>query len=158
DPHGEVTKVIADARGAIRSVMLPASRQAKIDWLDPATLAGTIARIAPTFGADVRIASITFDARGGRVTVDERQNGGRPATFDLSAGGATRSAISFSLEAMGPRFAVADLAPLDATMIAALQADTLKRLGAKRKVWLESVSIGGAPYVSRGGAHAIEVR
>jgi hypothetical protein len=157
DPSGELTTVIADVHGTIRRVVLPKSRRPKSDWLDAATIAGAITRIGPTFGADTRIASLVFDSRGGRITIDDRQNGGRPATFDLSADGATRAAISFSLDAMGPRFGVADLAPLDARLIAAPQAEALERLGAQRQAWLESVSIGGASAVSRGGPHAIEV-
>ncbi len=158
DPSGDVTMVIADVRGAIRRAVLPASRRPKSDWLDAAAIAGAIARVGPTFGADTKIASIVFDSRRGRITLDDRQNGGRPATFEFSADGATRAAISFSLDAMGPRFAVAGLAPLDARMIAALQAEALKRFGAQRQAYLESVSIGGHPFVRDAGAHAIEVR
>lgn len=150
DPGGEVITVTADVRGAIRRVVLPVSRRPKPDWLDATTIADAIARIGPTFGADTRIASIVFDSGGGRITLDDRKNGGRPATFDLSADGATRAAISFSLDAMGPRFAVADLAPLDARLIKTLQAEALERLGAQRQAWLDSVSIGGAHVAGRG--------
>ena len=158
EPSGEVTSVIADQKGAIQRVVLPASRRPKANWLDAATIAGAIARIAPTFGDDAKIASIVFDDRRGRITVDDRQNGGRAATFDFSSDGVTRAAISFSLDAMGPRFGVADIRPLNEQTIATLLAEALKRLGAPGPAYLESVSIGGQPFVRQAGAHAIEVR
>jgi hypothetical protein len=85
EPGGEVTSVIADAQGAIQRVVLPESRRPKLNWLDAATIAAAIERIVPTFGYDAKIASIVFDDRGGRITIDERDNGGRPATFDFSS-------------------------------------------------------------------------
>jgi hypothetical protein len=155
---GEVTSVVADLHGAIKRVVLPESRRPKVGWLDPATIAGRVARITPTFGADARIASIVFDDRGGRITVDDRANGGRPATFDFSADGVTRSSISFMLESTGPRFGAADIAPLDEAKIGELEAQALKRLAAGRTVWLESLTIGPHLFVRQAGARAIEVR
>ncbi|MFI4995493.1 MAG: hypothetical protein ACHQAQ_06885 [Hyphomicrobiales bacterium] len=93
-------------------VVLPERLRPKIDWRDPAALAGAVSRIGKIFGQDASIASIVADERGGRITIDDKANGGRPATFELSGDGATPAAISFSLESMGPRFSVADLAPL----------------------------------------------
>src|SRR5262249_53462259 len=46
----------------------------------------------------------------------------------------------------------------DAQKIAAMQAEAMKRLGAQRTAWLESVRIGAHPFVGRGGARAVEVR
>jgi hypothetical protein len=158
EPDGQVTSVIADITGAIQRVVPPESRRPKPNWLDAATIAGAIARIGPTFGGDARIASIVFDDRRGRVTVDDPGQGGRAATFDFAPDTVTRATIAFSLDAMGPRFAVADLAALDERKIASLQAEAIKRLGARRTVYLESVTIGGHPFVQRAGAHAIEVR
>jgi hypothetical protein len=158
EPSGEVTSVIADPKGAIRRVVLPASRRPKPKWLDAATIADAIARIAPTFGRDTQVASIAFDDRGGRITLDDPSQGGRAATFDVSADAFSRAAISFSLDSMGPRFAVGDIAALDAPKIAAMQAEAMKQLGAQRTAWLDSVRIGAHPFVGRAGAHAIEVR
>ena len=158
EPSGETTSVIADPRGTIQRVVLPASRRPKPSWLDPATIAGAIARIAPTFGPNAKIASIAFDDRGGKVTVDDPSQGNRPATFEFGADTMTRAAISFSLDAMGPRFGVGNLAALNEQKIAALQAEAFKRLAAGRTAYLESVRIGAHALVQRAGAQAIEVR
>jgi hypothetical protein len=158
EPSGEVTLVFADPKGAIQRVVLPASRRPKPKWLDAATIAEAIARIAPTFGGDVQVASIAFDDRGGRITLDDPSQGGRAATFDVAPDTFTRATISFSFDSMGPRFAVGDLASLDEPRIAAMQAGAMSRLGGQRTVWLESVRIGAHPFVGRAGAHAIEVR
>jgi hypothetical protein len=158
EPSGEVTSIMADPKGAIQRIVLPASRRPKPKWLDAATIADAIARIAPTFGRETKIASIAFDDRGGRITLDDPSQGGRAATFDFSPDTITRSAISFSFDSMGPRFAVGDIASLNEQKIAALQAEATRRLGAQRTAYLESVRIGAHPFVRRAGAHAIEVR
>ena len=158
DPDGEVTSVIADLGGAIRRVILPPSRRPKVDWLQAATIAAAIARAGSTFGPEANIASMVFSDRGGKITIDDPATGGRPATFDFSADGVTRAAISFSLDSMGPRFHAADLALLTEQKLAALEAEALKRLGAGKPAYLESVTIGAHPFVKKAGAHAIEVR
>ena len=158
EPSGEMTSVIADPRGTIQRVVLPASRRPKPSWLDPATIAGAIARVAPTFGADAKIASIAFDDRGGKITLDDKSQGGRPATFEFSADTVTRATISFSFDAMGPRFGVGNLAALNEQKIAALQAEAFKRLAPGQTAYLESVRIGAHALVQRAGAQAIEVR
>lgn len=158
DHNDEPTLVIANMEGVIQRVVLPPNRRPKTDWLDAATIASAIARIASTFGPDAKIASIVFDGRRGRITIDDPANGGRPATFDFTSETVTRAAISFSLDAMGPRFGVTDLASLNEQKLASLQAEAFKRLGAQKTAYLESVSIGAHPLVPQGGAHAIEVR
>jgi len=158
EPSGEVTSVIADAQGAIKHVVLAPSRRPKANWLDAGTIAEAIARIAPTFGADAKIASIVFDDKRGRVTIDDPANGGRAATFEFNPDGVTRASISFSLDSMGPRFSLADIASLDQQKIAALQAEAFERLARNGTAYLESVSFGAHPFVRQAGAHAIEVR
>jgi hypothetical protein len=158
EPSGEITSVVADTKGAIKRVELPESRRPKILWLDPAALAGAVSRVGTIFGPNARIASIVADERGGRITVDDPANGDRPVTFDLSPDGVTRAGITFSLDSMGPRFGVADLASLTEQKFATLEAEALKKLGENKKVYLESVSIGPHPFVRDAGARAIEVR
>jgi len=158
EPSGEVTSVFADAQGAIERVLLPPSRRPRIDWLDAATIANAIARIGATFGTDTRIGSIAFEDRGGRITIDDPARNGQAQRFEFSDDGATRAGITFQLDSMGPRFGVADLAPLDEPMIARLEAEAVKRLGGERKVYLESVSIGAHPFEPQAGAYAIEIR
>jgi hypothetical protein len=158
DPGGEVTSVIADTGGVIERVVLPLSRRPKANWLDPATIAGAVSRVGSLFGPNAKIASMTFDDRGGRITVDDPANGGHPATFDFSTEGVTRAAISFSFDAMGPRFAVGDLAPLTEQKFAALEAEAMKKLGGRNSLYLESVSIGAHAFVRQAGAHAVEIR
>jgi hypothetical protein len=158
EPSGEVTSVVADAKGTIQRVVLPESRRPKIVWMDPATLAGAISRIGTIFGPNAKIASIVADDRAGRITVDDSANGGRPASFDFTADGVSRAGITFSLASTGPRFVVADLTSLTEQKIATLETDALRKLGESKKVYLESVSIGPHPFVSEAGARAIEVR
>lgn len=158
EPSGEVTSVIADTKGAIQRVVLAPSRRPPVDWLSAATIAGAIARIGPTFGAASKIASIVFDDRGGRVTIEDPANQGQAQTFDFSEDGATRAGITFMLDSSGPHFGVADVATLDEKMIARLEAEAMKRLGEQNPVYLESVSIGAHPFEPQAGALAIEVR
>ena len=158
EPSGESTKVIADRTGAIVRVDLPESRRPKIDWRDPKTLASAISRIGAIFGPDVKIASIVADDDRGRVTVDDPAHGGQAATFDFTTDGVSRAGVSFSLDSMGPRFALSDVAALNEQKLAAMEADAFKRLSAGKTAYLESVTIGAHPFVRQAGAHAIEVR
>jgi hypothetical protein len=158
EPSGETTRVIADRTGAIRRVELPESRRPKIDWREPRVLAGAIARVGTIFGPDAKIASIVADDRRGRITIEDAAHGGQAATFDFTSDGVSRAGISFSLDSMGPRFSVADLATLNEDKLAALQADAFRRLSSGRTAYLESVTIGAHPFVRQAGAHAIEVR
>jgi hypothetical protein len=158
EPSGDVTTVVADKSGAIARVELPESRRPKIDWLDPAALAGAISRVGAIFGQNAKIASIVADDRRGRITIDDPAHGGQAATFDFTSDGVSRAGISFSLDSMGPRFGVADLAALNQQKLTALQADAFKRLSGNRTAYLESVTIGAHPFVRQAGAHAIEVR
>ncbi len=158
DQNDDVTKVTADSKGLIQRVVLPASRRPVVDWLNAATIAAAIARVPALFGGNARIASIVFDDRRGRITVDDPAKHGEAATFDFSADSVTRAGITFSLDSNGPRFGVADIAALDEHKIAALEAEAMKRLGAGRKAYLESVSFGPHLFVRRAGARAIEVR
>lgn len=158
EPSGDVTSVIADTQGAIQRVRLPPGRRPPVDWLSPATIAGAIARVGPTFGAATKIASIVFDDRGGRITIEDPANNGQAQTFDLSEDGATRAAITFQFDSSGARFGVSDVAVLDEKMIAKLEAEAMKRLGGQTPVYLESVSIGAHMFEPQIGAQAIEVR
>ena len=158
DPGGEVTTVVADTKGQIVRLILPESRRPKVDWMAPATLANAIKRIGPIFGANVKIASIVMEDRGGRITVDDPANGGKASSFDLTADSVSRSPFSFSLDSSGPRFSLADLAGFDEIKIAALEAVAREKLTRGKPAWLESITIGPHPFVRSAGAHAIEVR
>jgi len=158
EPTGERTKVIADLKGVIARVVLPEGRRPKLNWLDAGTMASAIARVSGTFGRDAKIASLVFEEGGGRITVDDPANGGRPATYDFSQDTVARASISFSLDAMGPRFAVSDLAALDEKKLAGIENEAMRRLAGNGPAYLESLTIGAHPFVRKAGAHAIEVR
>jgi hypothetical protein len=158
EPSGDVTTVVADKSGAIQRVELPESRWPKIDWRDPSALAGAIARVGAIFGQNTKIASIVADDRRGRITIDDPAHGGQAATFDFTNDGVSRAGISFSLDSMGPRFGVGDLAALNEQKLTALQTDAFKKLSGSKKAYLESVTIGAHPFVRQAGARAIEVR
>ena len=111
-PQGETISVVADLKGAISRVVLPERLRPRTNWLDPASLVAALARIRKVFGEDASIASIMAEDRGCRVTVDDPANGGRPASFELSADNVSRAAFTFSLDAMGQRFPAAELARL----------------------------------------------
>jgi hypothetical protein len=104
EPSGEVTSVIADTRGAVQRVLLPPSRRPHTDWLNAATIAGAIAQIGPTFGAASKIASIVFEDRGGRITIEDPASNGQAQTFDLLEDGATRVGTTFQLDSREARF------------------------------------------------------
>jgi hypothetical protein len=158
DPRGEKTTVVTDTKGAIQRVVLPASRQTKINWMEPGALARAISRIGSTFGPNVRIASISADDRGGKITIDDPTRGGEPATFDLVGDDLKRASISFSFSSSGARFGIADVSTLTEEKLASIEADAMKRLGAKKQLYLESVQIGAHMFVKKAGARAIEIR
>jgi hypothetical protein len=108
---------------------LPPSRRPHTDWLNAATIAGAIAQIGPTFGAATKIASIVFEDRGGRITIEDPASNGQAQTFDFLEDGATRAGITFQLDSRGARFSVSDVASLDEQMIAKLEAEAIKCLG-----------------------------
>ena len=158
EPSGDVTAVIANTQGAIQRILVPPSRRPPVDWLNPATIAGAVASVGPTFGAATKITSIVFDDRGGRITIEDPANNGQAQAFDFSEDGATRAAITFQLDSSGARFSVSDVASLDEKMIGKLEAEAIKRLGGQTPVYLESVSIGAHLFEPQAGAHAIEIR
>jgi hypothetical protein len=113
---------------------------------------------SPNVRATTEIASIVFEDRGGRITIEDPANNGQAQTFDFSEDGATRAGITFQLDSRGARFSVRDVASLDEQMIAKLEVEAIRRLGGQSTVYLESVSIGAHPFEPQAGAHAIEVR
>jgi hypothetical protein len=157
-PGGEITTVVADTKGQIVRVVLPESRRPKVDWLAPVTLANAIKRVGPIFGANVKIASIVMEDRGGRITVDDPANSGKASTFDFTSDSVNRSPISFSFDSAGPRFSLADLAGFDEIKIATLETLARQKITVGKPAWLESVTIGPHPFVRSAGAHAIEIR
>ena len=158
EPSGEITKVIADKNRRHRARR-------------PAGIAPPEDRLARSQSARLRHRARRHDLRPeredrldrrrrrrGRITVDDPAHGGQAATFDFTTDGVSRAGISFSLDSMGSRFALSDLAALDEQKLAALQADAFKRLSGGKTAYLESVTIGAHPFVRQAGARAIEVR
>jgi hypothetical protein len=158
DPDDEKTTVYADAGGAIRRVELPESRRPKVDWLNPAAFAGVIAQLESTFGAETQVAEISVNGDAGRVTVDDAANGGQMATFNFTAHGLLRAPSVFAIRAKDSRFFVKELAFLGEPKLTALEADAMRRLGATKKLYLDSMAIGPHPFAPKAGARAIELR
>lgn len=158
DREGEVTKVLADAKGVIKRVVLPASRRPAVDWRQPAAFVSALARISQAFGGNARIATIYADERGGRVSLDDPQNAGKLATFDFGQDGLTRAAITFTLYAGTDRFSAQDLAAVTEQKLAALLEQARQKLAPKRQAYLESITIGSHPFARGAGPHAIEIR
>lgn len=158
DPDDEKTLVVADANGVIGRVVLPQSRRPKLDWRDPATLAGLLASLAPSFGPDASVALIMADEKSGRITLDDPAKGGEATTFDFTANGLARGDHAFVLYPKGAHFAVRDLASLTQQKLAALEADALKRLGSGKQLYLHSLTIGSHPFAPKASGRAIEVR
>ena len=163
DPDGEVTSVVADTKGGILRVELPESRRPKIVWLEPATIARAISNVGTFLGPNAKIISIEIDERGGKFTADDPVHGGEPAIFELSADGASRGTdpVAPTVAPKGftaPRLTFADLASLTEQKFTKLEAAALKKLGEKKKVYLESIRIGAdAWFAPAAGAHAITI-
>jgi hypothetical protein len=163
DPDGEVTSVVADTKGGIVRVELPESRRPKIVWLEPATIARAISNVGTFLGPTAKIISIEIDERGGKFTADDPVHGGEPAIFELSPDGVSRATdpVAPTVAPKGftaPRFTLADLASLTEQKFTTLEAAALKKLGEKKKVYLESIRIGAdAWFAPAAGAHAITI-
>ncbi len=158
DPDDEKTLVVADANGVIARVVPPPSRRPKLDWRDPATLAGLLASLGPSFGPETNVAMIMADENAGRITLDDPAKGGEATTFNFTPNGLSRSDHAFILYAKGAPFAVRDLAALTQQKLAAMEADAQKRLGGGKVLFLDRVTIGSHPFAPKAGGRAIEVR
>ena len=157
DGGGETTHVFADVKGTIFDVELPESRRPKPNWLAPRTMVETIAKVGAAFGADAQIASIVFDGRGARVTV-QAPDADKPVTYQFNGHTFTRTLFSMPSETTGPRFTLADASRLSEATLETLEADALKRLAGGRKAFLESVHLGPQAFAAEGGARAMEIR
>ena len=51
---------VADTKGVVKKVLLPESRRQQIDWLNPGTVADTLARIGQEFGPNAKFQQIMF--------------------------------------------------------------------------------------------------
>ncbi len=160
DSGRETSKVHADVKGVIGDVELPASRRVAtpVNWLDPATMAAAITRLGANFGPDTRIAKIEFDDwRGGRVTIEEVAGSGQFATFDFTADGVKRAAITFSLGTGTAGLRLADLTVLTAAKLTALEAAATKKIAATKTGYLHSVTIGPNGFDPEVGAKAMTI-
>lgn len=133
-PGGESGSVFLTANAQVVDVILPASRQEAVGpWLAPATVASTLARLGEEFGPNARYAEIFIDDSKALVQMEDPQNPGQIAEIYVDADSMTRGESMMAGTPIGPTldrtFTLADIASLDADMLADLERRTLERMG-----------------------------
>lgn len=133
-PGGESGSVFLTANAQVVDVILPVSRQAEAGpWLAPTTVANTLARLGEEFGPNARYAEIFIDDSKALVQMEDPQNPGQIAEIYIDADSMTRGESMMAGTPIGPTldrtFTLADIASLDADMLADLEQRTLERMG-----------------------------
>jgi hypothetical protein len=133
-PGGEAGSVFLTANAQVVDVILPQSQQAEAGpWLAPATVANTLARLGEEFGPNARYAEIFIDDSKAIVQMEDPQNPGEIAEIYIDADSMTRGESIMAGTPLGPTldrpFTLADIAALDADMLADLEARTIERMG-----------------------------
>ena len=132
-PGGESGSVFLTANAQVVDVILPASQQAEAGpWLAPTTVASTLARLGEEFGPNARYAEIFIDDSKALVQMEDPQNPGQIAEIYVDADSMTRGESMMAGTPIGPTldrtFTLADIASLDADMLADLERRTLERM------------------------------
>lgn len=134
-PGGDVGSVFLTANAQVVDVFLPPSQQAVAlgPWLAPATVANTLARLGKEFGPNARYAEIMIDDSKAIVQMEDPQNPGQIAEIYIDADSMTRGESMMAGTPIGPTldrpFTLADIASLDAAMLADLEQRTIERMG-----------------------------
>jgi hypothetical protein len=133
-PSGETGSVFLTANAQVVDVILPQSQQAEAGgpWLAPATVANTLARLGEEFGPNARYAEIFIDDTKAIVQMEDPQNPGKIAEIYVDADSMTRGESMMAGTPLGPTldrpFTLADIASLDADMLADLEQRTIERM------------------------------
>ena len=135
-PGGESGSVFLTANAQVVDVILPASRQ-QADlgpWLAPVTVAATLARLGEEFGPNARYAEIFIDDSKAMVQMEDPQNPGQLVEVYVDADSMRRDESMMAMSgpfgaSLDRAFTLADIAALDADMLADLEQRTLERMG-----------------------------
>ena len=133
-PGGETGSVFLTANAQVVDVVLPQGQQAELGpWLAPATVANTLARLGEEFGPNARYAEIFIDDSKALVQMEDPQNPGEIAEIYIDGDSMTRGESMMAGTPLGPTldrpFTLADIAALDADMLADLERRTIERMG-----------------------------
>jgi hypothetical protein len=131
---GGVGSVLLTGNAQVVDVILPQSQQAELGpWIAPATVANTLARLGEEFGPDARYAEILIDDTKALVQMEDPQNPGQIAEIYIDADSMRRDESMMAGTPLGPTldrpFTLADIASLDADMLADLEQRTIDRMG-----------------------------
>ncbi|UJW87558.1 hypothetical protein [Devosia sp. SL43] len=133
-PGGETGSVFLTANAQVVDIVLPQSAQVEAGpWLAPATVAGTLARLAEEFGPNARYAEIFIDDSKAIIQMEDPQNPGEVAEILVDADSMDRRESMMAGTPLGPTldrtFTIADIAALDASMLEDLEQRTIERMG-----------------------------
>lgn len=143
-PLWEVTLSLPDGGGAV--VLLTANAQvveatlpqsatvATGPWLAPETVANTLTRLGEEFGPNAKYLEIMIDENWAHVTMEDPRQAGAIAEFLMNAETVSRNDSMMGMpDPFAPpierSFTLADIAALNAAMLAELEARTLERMG-----------------------------
>jgi hypothetical protein len=133
-PGNESGSVFLTANAQVVDIVLPKSRVAEAGpWLAPTTVEATLARLEEEFGPNARYAEIFIDDSKAIIQMEDPQNPGQIAEILVDADSMDLRESMMAGTPLGPTldrtFTIADIAPLDADMIADLEARTIERMG-----------------------------
>lgn len=135
-PDGGGAVVLLTANANVVEATLPqaADNAATGPWLAPETVAATLARIGAEFGPNARYLEILIDDSKASITMEDPRQPGAIAEFLYDTDGFSRwDAMAGMPDPFAPpierSFTMADIAALDAAMLAGLEARTLERMG-----------------------------
>lgn len=161
-PDGEEGRVTVSTTGEVLEVSLPESRRVAVDWLAPATLVSTLARLEQALGREARFLDIHINDRAAIVQVEDPQQPGAIVEVIVDAEQITRRGepiMPWDKSADdGRMFTLADLAPLDEMLFAELASRTLEAM-ALEGAEVFRYTISRTPFMfDAGGKVFVEVR
>jgi hypothetical protein len=158
DRNREKGTVDADVKGAIKQVTLPESRRPPLDYYDPATMVAALARIGEEFGAAAKFSEISFMGDKVIITAQDPRQPGEFAQILLTQTGFTRFGTPSMFAMAHKPFTLAELQPLTAQKLAALESATLSRLTMPPKAISNITVSRGSMDPSPRGNVTIEIR
>jgi lipoprotein NlpI len=150
--------VLATMDGSVFQTLPPEGRRKPTDWRTPAAIVEAFRRIDQAFGTGAQLAEILVYDDKVTVTARDPRDPGSFVQALLRDDGFERFGTPSQFSIGNRAFVIADLAPLSAERLVALEADALKRLGLPPGT-ITTITIGrGGMDPSPEGNVAVEIR
>ena len=91
EERGEKGSIVFDTSGAVKEVRLPPGRAAAVSYLDPRTIAESVAVVRKTMGEHARLMELDFRNQGLEITAEDPQKPNALGEFTYERGDVRRS-------------------------------------------------------------------